>query len=236
MGTSMKTFTSGLIDAGADALTGGLASGVRSLVSGLFGGNNEKKRMQQQFANEKELMGLQANYNEKAAEKNQERSKEMWDYTNYENQKKHMINAGLNPALLYGQSGAGGASASGAGQAAGVSNPGTQAVVMGIQAENMKANTQLQKAEARKAEAEANKTSGTDTEESQSRIGLNEALKEMNKTLSKLQEMNTNLSGAQIETERAKQEDLYAKATESVMNAIKTNVEGQIKEKELRLS
>ena len=48
-----------------------------------------------------------------------------------------MINAGLNPALLYGQSGAGGASASGGGQAAGVGNPGTQAVMMGIQAENM---------------------------------------------------------------------------------------------------
>ena len=52
--------------------------------------------------------------------------------------------------------GGGGSSASGAGQAAGVSNPGTQAVMMGIQAENMKANTQLQRAEAKKAEAEDN--------------------------------------------------------------------------------
>ena len=66
MPVSMKSFTSGLIDAGAKALTGGLASGVGSLVSGLFGGNDEKKKMQQQFANEKELMGLQATYNEKS--------------------------------------------------------------------------------------------------------------------------------------------------------------------------
>ena len=120
--------------------------------------------------NEKELMGLQAKYNEAAAANNQKRAQAMWDYTNYENQKKHMIEAGLNPALLYGMSGAGGSSASGAGQAAGVGNPGTQAVMMGIQAENMKANTQLQRAEAKKAEAEATKTSGVDTEKRKAEI------------------------------------------------------------------
>lgn len=196
----------------------------------IFGASESEKR---QFANEKEMMGLQAKYNEELANNNQQRAKNLWDYTNYENQKEHLINAGLNPALLYGQSGGGGASTSGAGQANGVGNPGSQAVMMGIQAKNIEAQTNLANAQAKKAEAEAAKTSGTDTEESQSRIGLNEALKEMNKTLSKLQEMNTNLSEAQIETERAKQEDLYAKATESVMNALKTNVEGQIKEKEL---
>ena len=38
----------------------------------------------------------------------------MWNYTNYENQKKHLEAAGLNPALLYGMSGGGGATAAGA--------------------------------------------------------------------------------------------------------------------------
>ena len=37
----------------------------------------------------------------------------MWDYTNYENQVKHLEAAGLNPALLYGQGGGGGATAAG---------------------------------------------------------------------------------------------------------------------------
>ena len=37
----------------------------------------------------------------------------MWDYTNYENQVKHLEAAGLNPALLYRQGGAGGASTAG---------------------------------------------------------------------------------------------------------------------------
>ena len=35
--------------------------------------------------------------------------KEMWDYTNYENQVEYMKNAGLNVGLMYGGSGGGGA-------------------------------------------------------------------------------------------------------------------------------
>ena len=34
--------------------------------------------------------------------------------TNYENQKQHIKNAGLNPALMYGMGGGGGISANGA--------------------------------------------------------------------------------------------------------------------------
>ena len=50
-------------------------------------------------------------------------NKEMWDYTNYENQKKHLEAAGLNPALLYGMSGGGGATAAGAqGMSAGIAS------------------------------------------------------------------------------------------------------------------
>ena len=47
-------------------------------------------------------MEIQNRYNEQMAQRNQERNKELWDYTNYENQKKHMKAAGLNPALMYG--------------------------------------------------------------------------------------------------------------------------------------
>ena len=68
-------------------------------------------------------MQKQYEYNEKTAENNQKRNKEMWDYTNYENQVKHAQNAGLNPALLYGMSGGGGATAAGAqGMGAGIAS------------------------------------------------------------------------------------------------------------------
>ena len=53
-------------------------------------------------------MGLQAKYNKEQAKYSTELGKEMWDYTNFENQKKHLEAAGLNPALLYGSSGGGG--------------------------------------------------------------------------------------------------------------------------------
>ena len=116
-----------------------------------------------QFSNEKEMMGLQAKYNREAAAYSQQLQKETWDYTNYENQVKHLKAAGLNPALIYGMSGGGGTT-TGSAQAAGVGNPGTTAVGMGLEAAQMFSNIRLTNAEASKAEAEAEKTSGVDTE------------------------------------------------------------------------
>ena len=87
----------------------------------------------------------------------------MWDYTNYENQIRHLKAAGLNPALIYGMSGGGGTTA-GSAQASGVGNPGTTAVGMGLEAAQLLSNIRLTNAEATKAEAEAEKTSGIDTD------------------------------------------------------------------------
>ena len=116
-------------------LTGGLTGGVGGLLSGAIGGlgslmgigrRKEKKAREaeeREHQRQLEYMGLQAQYNKEQAKYSTELSKEMWDYTNYENQVKHLKTAGLNPALLYGQSGGGG-SAAGGGTAAGVGLPG----------------------------------------------------------------------------------------------------------------
>ena len=101
------------------------------------------------------------------AQQNQQRNKEMWDYTNLENQRAHLENAGLSIGLMYGQGGAGGASTSG-GQGQGTGNPGTNAVSMGLQEKQIelqqdaaiKSQTMLNQAEAAKALAEAGKTAG----------------------------------------------------------------------------
>ena len=94
---------------GLGTIIGGIgkAIGVGTSFKNLLGlGNsNWEEQMEQQFQNEKEMMGLQHQYNEAMAQQNQQFNKEMWDYTNYENQKKHLEAAGLNPALLYGMSG-----------------------------------------------------------------------------------------------------------------------------------
>ena len=59
----------------------------------------------EQWGNQLKLMDIQNRYNEQMAKNNQLRNKDLWDYTNYENQKQHIKNAGLNPALMYGMGG-----------------------------------------------------------------------------------------------------------------------------------
>ena len=135
------------------------------------GGIGQAIGQRKQFSNEKELMGLQAQYNKEAAAYSQQLQKEMWDYTNYENQVKHLKKAGLNPALLYGMGGGGGSTA-GSAQAAGVGNPGTTAVGMGLEAAQLFSNIRLTNAEASKSEAEAAKTRGVDTELTKAQTAL----------------------------------------------------------------
>lgn len=157
------------------AALGALTGGVGGLISGAIGGlgslfgigsRKEKKAREaeeREHQRQLEYMGLQAKYNKEQAKYSTELSKEMWDYTNYENQIKHLEAAGLNPALLYGQSGGGG-SAAGGGTAAGVGLPSSTGVGMAIQWETMEANKELAKAQAAKTNAEAAKLMTTDTE------------------------------------------------------------------------
>lgn len=149
----------------------GAATGFKNLL-GLSGGNWEDQ-MEQQFQNEKEMMGLQNQYNQAMAQANHERNKQMWDYTNFENQRAHLENAGLSVGLMYGNGGAGGASTAG-GQGSGPGNPGTNAVGMGLQAkalelQNKQIESQiaLNMATAEKTASEARKIAGVDTKQAE---------------------------------------------------------------------
>lgn len=181
-----------------NAALGGLTGGVGGLVSGAIGGlgsllgigkRKEKKAREaeeREHQRQLEYMGLQARYNKEQAKYSTELSKEMWDYTNYENQKKHLEAAGLNPALLYGQGGGGG-SAAGGGTAAGVGLPASTGVGMGIQWETMEANKELAKAQAAKTNAEAAKLITTDTENVESQTEKNkQEIKESKKRIESL--------------------------------------------------
>lgn len=165
-----------------DAATGGLASGVGSFVSGLFGGgggidyHDQKKLMEKQHGYELENMDYQAKLNEEMAQRNQERQNEYFgmtaEYNSAKNQKQRLEEAGLNPALMYGSAGSGGA---GTGSTGGASGSGVglsqaQAVGMGLQLSQIKAQTNLMNAEAAKAYAEANKTKGVDTDKAKQDI------------------------------------------------------------------
>lgn len=158
-----------------DAATGGLASGVGSFVSGLFGNNGLSKKdqleiMNKQHGYELENMDYQAKLNEEMAQRNQGRQNEYFgmtaEYNSAKSQKQRLEDAGLNPALMYGSAGSGGA---GTGSTGGASGSGVglsqaQAVGMGLQLSQIKAQTNLMNAESAKAYAEANKIKGVDTE------------------------------------------------------------------------
>lgn len=185
--------------AALSGLTGGI-SGLASTAVGTLGKlfgigrDDSREREQRAYERQKEMMGLQAQYNEQMAEANQKRNKEMWDYTNYENQVKHMREAGLNPALLYGLSGGGGASTSG-GSGAGVSaQDGVASVMLGLQAQQMKAQTELMRAEAAQAQAQADKTRGADTDLSKKQQEqITAKIGEIGANINNLNEMTRNL-------------------------------------------
>lgn len=124
----------------------------------------------EQWGNQLRLMEIQNRYNEQMAKNNQQRNKDLWDYTNYENQKQHIKNAGLNPALIYGMGGGGGVSASGA-QGQGVTQPTDRSVEMklqqqglGLQLASIASQVALNKSQAEKNKVEANKIAGVDTD------------------------------------------------------------------------
>lgn len=147
-----------------------LGNGIFSIFGAGLNAAMSSGTANEQWGNQIKLMEIQNRYNEQMAKNNQQRNKDLWDYTNYENQKQHMKNAGLNPALMYGMGGGGGVSASGA-QGQGVTQPTDRSVEMGLkqqglglQLANIASQVELNKSQAEKNKAEADKIAGIDTE------------------------------------------------------------------------
>lgn len=130
------------------SITGQLTNGVIGMITGKIAQN-------QTFQNNKNLMGIQASYNKEAAEYSNRLQKEMWDYTNVGNQIKHLKSNGLNPALIYGQTGAGGMGMTGNSNQQGVSIPQDNSVMMGLQAAGIASQIKLNEAKANEANASA---------------------------------------------------------------------------------
>lgn len=147
-----------------------IGAGVGGLI-GLFSGSTSSgENAETAWRYEQKAMALQNQYNEQMAQANQQRAKEMWDYTNVENQRKHLEKAGLSVGLMYGNGGTMQASTSG-GQGSGVSgmkmNPveaALQTKALGIQMQQVQSQTALNAASAAKQVAEAEKIKGVDTD------------------------------------------------------------------------
>lgn len=223
MGNFGQSFISRLGSTAASAGTGFIGNAL-SQAFGLSW--SPQRAMKEQWKYNKNIMALQNQYQQQAAEKSQQYAKDYWDYTNAENQKQHLINAGLNPALMYGQGGAGGMGASGGAHQASPEQPQGNPVGMALQVQQLEqqrrmndAQIALAEAQANKANTEANKIAGVDTQqalqeikESISRMELNikegnykgaltdltKAEKEATEALKNLREMQEGLTNAQI--------------------------------------
>ena len=188
--------------------------------------SHDNRAMKEQWKYNKNIMALQNQYQQAAAAQSQQYAKDYWDYTNAENQARHLKNAGLNIGLMYGQSGAGGMGASGGARQESPDQAQGNPIGMALQVQQIEqqrrmndAQIALAEAQASKAKEEAKKIGGVDTqevlkriEEASSRIELNlkegnykEALAELKKAekeatdaLTSLREMQEGLTNAEI--------------------------------------
>lgn len=218
-----ELFTEGLASSGASSLTGLITGGINQALGLSW---SPEKAMKEQWKYNKNIMALQNQYQQQAAAQSQQYAKDYWDYTNAENQVKHLKNAGLNVALMYGQSGAGGMGATGGAHQASPEQPQGNPVGMALQVQQIEqqrrmndAQIALAEAQASKANEEAKKISGVDTQEALKRIerigsqidlnlkegkykdaliDLKKAEKQATEALTSLREMQEGLTNAQI--------------------------------------
>ena len=113
-----------------------LGMAIGTAAGSIFGSLIGNKMQQDQFGNQLTLMKKQHEYNEASANAAQERAYEMWEKTNYAAQINQMKKAGLSPALMYGQAGAGGGTVSGA-QGQGTSQPTDRSIEMKLRGQEM---------------------------------------------------------------------------------------------------
>lgn len=179
-----------------------------STASNAVGGAMSAKDAKRQHQYDLEKMAVQHGYNIESQKLGQQFNKEMWDYTNYENQKKHLEAAGLNPALLYGMGGGGGATAAGAqGLGAGIASGHEMGIKqqgrgMGLQTAAIASQIDLNNSQAEKNRAEAKKTAGVDTNLQNANIEYVIAQTSNEKVKKGLIYANTRLLDAQEELQR----------------------------------
>ena len=188
--------------------------GIGGALLGMLGAGQQHRR-------QKELMDIQ-NRNQQALNKQgHDLQFDMWNKTNAKAQVEHYKQAGLNPGLMYGQSGAGGTTGSqGGGSAAGGQAPlmdigasAMQGAMMKAQIDNINADTKLK-------DADATKTGGVDTDlgnqqiqESITRLDKIIAETSSTRTIEALNKVKKELTESMITTEGLKQQNIQADTT-----------------------
>lgn len=170
------------------------AATVMNMAAPLVGMGISELTHPQQLRHQQDFMNQQIEGQKKLASYNQALAIDTWNKTNYEQQVKHMENAGLNPGLLYGKGGGGGATTNfgGGGNVTSGTAPNasantgmalqmaSQMRLLNAQAENIETDTELKKKQAVKTETEVPKVQAetentrTQTEYTKSQTAINE--------------------------------------------------------------
>jgi len=146
----------------------GMQAGEQALngIMGIaLGAYNDKRQLKQQ----QKLQNMQIEGSKTLTDYNAAKQLEMWHATNYGPQMQELEKAGLNPGLIYGMGGGGGASAnieSGSVQGANAPAGGREIMDMmnnALQRKMTEAQTKVLESQAKLNEVEANKKAGVDT-------------------------------------------------------------------------
>mgnify|MGYP000387095570 CR=1 FL=1 len=233
-----KSFISGL---GASTASAGMGFAGNALSQILGLSWSPQKAMEEQWKYNKNIMALQNEYQQQAAAQSQQYAKDYWDYTNTENQVKHLKNSGLNIGLIYGQSGAGGMGASGGAHQSSPEQPQGNPIGMALQVQQLQqqqrmndAQIALTEAQADKTKTETNKIAGVDTQKELKQIQeidqkINLMVKEGN-----YKDALTQLTKAKEETEKVlktlrESEETLTRANVSVAFATATKYSEEAK-------
>ena len=152
-------------------MAGEIAAAGIGAVGGALGMIGQNKRAKKQHNRQKELMGIQLKNQQQLNKQGQQLQMQTWRDTNYGAQMDMMKEAGLNPALMYGMSGGGGATtgSQGGGSAQGGNSHAPMDIGASVQASLMMAQASKLKAETKEIEAKTDKV-GQDISESQQRV------------------------------------------------------------------
>ena len=95
------------------SLIGATTGGIGSIIGGLAGSLLQGISNSNQISQQQKLTAIQTKAQEELMDYQQQQQLQMWKETNYPAQVQQLIEAGLNPALLYGKGGGGGTTTGG---------------------------------------------------------------------------------------------------------------------------